>query len=93
MYAIALDLDTQALQQAYPNQSRQNAYNDIKKTLTSSGFNGQQGSVYFGDDDMNAVKCVVAVQKLSQLYPWFKVAVRDIRMLRSEELNDLSPAL
>ena len=93
MYAIAFDLDTAQLQQEYPNASWQNAYYDIKKTLVPLGFIWQQGSVYFGDDTMDAVKCVIAAQTLSKNYPWFKKCVRDIRMLRIEELNDLGPAL
>ncbi|PQJ96140.1 virulence factor [Chromatium okenii] len=93
MYAISFDLDTNQLQQQYPNPSWQNAYYDIKKMLLSLGFQWQQGSMYFGDTTMNAVTCVLAVQKLSQTYPWFKVCVRDIRMLRIEEFNDLSPVL
>jgi virulence-associated protein VapD len=93
MYAIAFDLDTAQLQDEYPNASWQNAYGDIKKTLVPLGFSWQQGSVYFGDKAMDAVKCVLAAQALSKTYPWFKNCVRDIRMLRIEELNDLSPAL
>ncbi len=93
MYAITFDLDTLQLQQQYPTASWQNAYNDIKKTLLTLGFKWQQGSVYFGDENMNAVRCVLATQQLSQIYPWFKGCVRDIRMLRIEELNDLTPAL
>lgn len=93
MYAIAFDLDTAQLQHEYPNDSWQNAYGDIKKVLLPLGFNWQQGSVYFGGKDMDAVKCVLAAQALSTAYPWFKNCVRDLRMLRIEELNDLSPAL
>jgi virulence-associated protein VapD len=93
MYAIAFDLDTAQLQAEYPNASWQNAYGDIKKVLLPLGFNWQQGSVYFGGKDMDAVKCVLAAQALSNAYPWFKNCVRDLRMLRIEELNDLSPAL
>ena len=93
MYAIAFDLDTAQLQNVYPNPSYQNAYGDIRKVLEPLGFNWQQGSVYFGGDEMNAVKCVLAAQALSNAYPWFKSCVRDIRMLRIEELNDLAPAL
>jgi virulence-associated protein VapD len=93
MYAIAFDLDTAQLQVEYPNLSWQNTYGDIKKILLPLGFKWQQGSVYFGDDNMNAVKCVLAAQALSSAYPWFKSCVSDIRMLRIEELNDLSPAL
>ena len=91
-YAISFDLDTEQLKQSYPNSSWQNAYGDIKKILKPLGFDWQQGSVYFGTD-VNAVQCVLAAQKLSQTFPWFKTCVSDIRMLRIEELNDLSPAL
>jgi len=93
MYAIAFDLDTSQLQQEYPNPSWQNAYNDIRKTLEPLGFDWTQGSVYFGGKTIDAVKCVMAVQTVSKAYPWLKNCVRDIRMLRIEELNDLAPAL
>ena len=93
MYAIAFDLDTAQLQQEYPGPSWQNAYGDIKKVLLPLGFIWQQGSVYFGGQELNAVRCVLAAQRLSETYPWFKTCVRDVRMLRIEELNDLSPAL
>jgi virulence-associated protein VapD len=92
-YAITFDLDTETLKQAYPNDSWNNAYGDIRKTLEPLGFTWQQGSVYFGNDKINAVKCVLAAQQLSQKYAWFKASVRDIRMLRIEEMNDLSSAL
>lgn len=92
-YAIAFDLDTEELQKQYSGPSWQNAYGEIKKVLLPLGFKWQQGSVYFGDENMNAVKCVLAAQALSNAYPWFKNCVRDIRMLRIEELNDLYPAL
>ena len=49
--------------------------------------------MYFGDEKVNAVTCVVAAQKLSNTYIWFKPAVRDFRMLRIEEMNDLSAAI
>lgn len=93
MYAIAFDMDTSQLQTTYPNPSWNNAYNDIKNVLIPLGFSRQQGSVYFGDGTVTPVTCVLAVQKISQMHSWFKPSVRDIRMLRIEEQNDLSPAL
>lgn len=93
MYAIAFDLDTETLKQAYPNPSWNNAYGDIRKILEPLGFEWQQGSVYFGNTEMTAVRCVLASQKLSRELEWFKASVRDIRMLRIEEMNDLAPAL
>lgn len=93
MYAITFDLDTKALEQHYPNQSWRNAYADIERFLLDFGFERQQGSVYFGDKQVDAVTCVTAVQELSQSYAWLEKCVTDIRMLRIEELNDLMPAI
>jgi virulence-associated protein VapD len=94
MYAIAFDLKVSDLEQHYTGNSYNNAYGDIKKFLASKGFDRQQGSVYFGDPaKIDAVKCVMAVNELSQACPWFKQCVTDIRMLRIEENNDLTPAL
>ena len=93
MYAIIFDLDTESLRNTYPNTSYTNAYTDIRGFLTSRGFEWIQGSGYFGDDSVDAVKCVLTVQKLSRKYSWFKASVRDIRMLRIEENNDLLPTI
>ncbi|MBC6442038.1 MAG: virulence factor [Rhodobacteraceae bacterium] len=93
MYAIALDLAATTLQESYHNESRNNAYSDIRGALEGPGFQWQQGSVYFGDEGADAVQCVLAVQTLSSRFPWFKPAVRDIRMLRIEENNDPMPAV
>ena len=94
MYAVAFDLDTETLSQTYGSPSYNNAYADIRKFLQSKGFDWQQGSVYFGNPDkVDAVKCVLAIQELSKMFAWFSASVRDIRMLRIEENNDLRPAL
>lgn len=93
MYAIAFDLDTDTLKAAYHTASYTNAYTDIRARLSDHGFSWQQGSVYFGGDKVNAVSCVVAVIDLTNTFPWFAASVRDIRMLRIEENNDLRPAI
>ena len=93
MYAIVFDLDTATLELTYPNQSWRNAYQDIRRVLEAKGFDWQQGSTYFGNERVTAVDCVLAVQDLKRAYNWFVPSVRDIRMLRIEENNDLSPAL
>jgi len=93
MYAVVFDLDTSCLGDSYHNPSFNNAYLDIRKFMESNGFKWQQGSVYFGDDTIDAVKCVLVVQKLAKTYDWFAACVKDIRMLRIEENNDLMPAL
>ena len=93
MYAIVFDFDTNILQQVYPNKAWNNAYADVRNYLSSRGFEWTQGSTYFGDDTVDAVRCVRTVQRLAKKYPWFTPAVRDIRMLRIEENNDLRAAL
>jgi len=93
MFAITFDLDTQTLEQSYGNASWRNACMDIRKTLDRFGFDWQQGSVYFGNEKVDAVTCVLAVQELAETYAWFSPSVRDIRMLRIEDNNDLLPAV
>lgn len=94
MYAIAFDMDTDTLKKTYGNDSYNNAYTDIRKLLAKHHFTPQQGSVYFGDPvKVDAVTCVLAIFDLSRTYSWFAPSVRDIRMLRIEEQNDLMSAV
>jgi virulence-associated protein VapD len=92
MYAIAFDMDIESLRNSYGDPYN-NAYMEIRKILLEHGFNWQQGSTHFGGDKINAVTCVLAAIDLAQKLPWFSASVRDIRMLRIEELNDLMPAV
>ncbi len=92
-YAITFDLDTKILEEGYPSSSWQNAYKDIERFLRELGFDRQQGSVYFGNDDIDVVQCQMAVQRLTLEFEWFAPSVNDIRMLRIEDNNDLRPAI
>jgi virulence-associated protein VapD len=93
MYAISFDLDSKVLETSYPTASWQNAYADIGRFLRERGFDRQQGSVYFGDDSIDVVRCQMTVQQLTVEFDWFAPSVRDIRMLRIEDNNDLMPAV
>ena len=93
IYGIAFDMDTEKLKKAYPSDSWGNSYTQIAGVLDAYGFYRQQESLYFGNDGVNAVDCVLAVQELSKTFPWFAPSVRDIRMLRIEDNNDLKPAI
>lgn len=92
VYAIAFDMDIEQLRTNYGDPYN-DAYLEIRRVLQRHGFTWQQGSVYFGGDDVTAVTCVLAAIDLSRSLPWFAASVRDIRMLRIEELNDLMPAV
>lgn len=93
MYAITFDFDTSLLEQLYPSQSWRNAYSDVRRFFEDNGFENKQGSVYFAIDDIDAVECVALVQDLAEAYDWFTPSLKDIRMLRIEENNDLMPIL
>src|SRR5262245_30167319 len=92
VYAIAFDLDMAQLRTNYGDPYN-NAYLEIRRVLQRHGFTWQQGSVYFGGPEVTSVTCVLAAIDLARSLPWFAASVRDIRMLRIEELNDLMPAV
>jgi len=93
VFAITIDLHTNSLKNVYEGPSRNNDYNEIRTYLNDRGFGWQQGSTYFGDDTVDAVSCVLTIQELTAEFDWFASSVRDIRMLRIEENNDLMPAV
>lgn len=93
MYAITFDIDTSCLNNEYHAQSSNNVYQDIRVFMESNNFKWQQGSVYFGNESINAVSCVLTVQELSKKYSWFAACVKDVRMLKIQENNDLMPVL
>lgn len=92
VFAIAFDMDIEQLRTHYGDPYN-NAYLEIRRLLQRHGFAWQQGSVYFGGPEVTAVTCVLAAMDLARTLPWFAASVRDIRMLRIEELNDLMPAV
>lgn len=92
VFAIAFDMDIEQLRANYGDPYN-NAYLEIRRVLQRHGFTWQQGSVYFGGTEVTAVTCVLAAMDLARSLSWFASSVRDIRMLRIEELNDLMPAV
>jgi len=91
-FAIVIDLDPAALQTNY-HALGDDPDLEICRVLQRHGFTWQQGSVYLGGEAVTSVTCVMAAMDLAQSLPWFAASVRDIRMLRIEELNDLMPAV
>ncbi len=92
VYAIAFDMDIENLRVHYGDPYN-NAYVEIRRVLEGHDFQWQQGSVYFGGPSVTAASVMVAVIDLTARLPWFAASVRDIRMLRIEELNDLMPVV
>jgi virulence-associated protein VapD len=92
VYAIAFDMDIEQLRVHYGDPYN-NAYLEIRRVLEEHQFDWQQGSVYFGNSEVTAATAMLAVIDLTARLPWFAASVRDIRMLRIEELNDLMPVV
>ena len=93
MDALVFDFDTTTLEATYGSTSWRNASQDVRKVLEKYGFEWQQGSTYFGKPEVSPVTCVLAVQDISRSFQWFGASLRDIRMLRIEENNDLMPVV
>ncbi|KQT66016.1 MULTISPECIES: virulence factor [unclassified Aureimonas] len=93
MYAIAFDFDTELLEQLYPNSSSRNAYADVRTFLEENGFEHRQVSVYFGEPNLTATECIAIVEDMADEFSWFTPSLKDIRMLRIEENNDLMVVL
>jgi virulence-associated protein VapD len=92
VYAIAFDMDIDQLRIHYGDPYN-NAYLEIRRVVEGHGFQWQQGSIYFGGPNVTAATVMIAVIDLTARLPWFAASVRDIRMLRIEELNDLMPVV
>jgi virulence-associated protein VapD len=89
MYAITFHLDTLSVEKI--NMTLGDAYRQINAAL-GQRFIARQGG-YFGDKSVDAVTCVLAAQSLSKELPWFKSVVKEMQMLRIEEINNLMIAL
>lgn len=91
MFAIAYDFDTACFKESYHNDSWQNAYGDLKKFMHKKGFTTVQGSVLYGDETVTMVGAMMAITELCQKYQWVNSCVKDIRILRILENDDLKP--
>ncbi len=92
VYAIAFDIDSRTAERLL-GDTWKSCYGKIERGFTSHGFTRMQGSLFFGTPESNAVSCIKAVQDLDAQYAWFGRIVKDLRMLRIDEDNDLLPAL
>ena len=88
VYAILINLDTEALGQYYDNPQA-----DINNILSSYGFTCEKNNLYLGSQETNAVTCVLAIQHLTKKLPQLSIFLKNIQMLRIEEINDLMPVV
>ena len=93
MFAVVFDLDTSILEKLYHSDSWRNAYQDIRKYLEARGFEHMQGTTYFGNETIDNVSCVTTVQSMALEFDWFASSIKDIRMLKIEDNNNMKPAI
>lgn len=94
MYGIIINFDAEKLREMYFGPAYENAHAEVCSFLTEDfGFTCIQGDVYFGDESVSSVTCVLAAQKLKEKFSWFEPSVKEIKMMRIDELNDLGPAI
>ncbi|EHV3386942.1 VapD [Salmonella enterica] len=87
-YLITFDLDTTKLKELYHGNSYNNAYYDIRSSLSRRGFENIQGSVYLGQEGVSEAHGTLAIQELTAKYSWFYDCVSNIRFYRIEsDLN------
>ena len=89
MYAIVFDLKIDDLKREYGDPYN-GAYDEIRRELTTLGFDWMQGSVYINNTEKDSLTTVYkAINKLSKI-GWFKRSVRDIRAFKVEDWSDFT---
>ena len=93
LYAIALDFDPERLRIHRPGHTITSACDAILGEIKSFGFTHKQGGVFFGDENVTPVTCVLAMQAVKQQHPWLGQTLSSARILRIEDNDDLMPAI
>jgi len=92
-FAVSIDLDPVLLQEHYPCRARRSAEVEITDALRALGYEPRPGGLFVGNRSVDAVSCVLAVQELARVYPWFVHCALSVNMLRISEISDLLPAV
>ena len=87
-YALWIRFDADSLPVRL-DDSLDGPLSEVRRILGRHGFQWQQGRMYFGTSSVTAATVMIATIELTTQLPWFAASVRDIRMLRIEEMNDL----
>jgi virulence-associated protein VapD len=92
-YAVWIDLDPEKLAEIFFEETGRSGYQDVGRELSKLGLTLQRGGIYFGDHTVNAVRCILAIQRLNSKFNWFAASVRNAQMFRIEEVSDLKAAI
>ena len=90
-YALCIDLDEDALEEY--GLSREKAYSEIIPIMKPRGFSWSLDSLFIGDSrdrsKTTPVDCILAAGFLKKELPWFHSSLRELTMLRIDEINDI----
>ena len=87
MFAIAFDLSTAAANRHHPRQNR-GAYEDIRATLATYGFEPIQGSTYAAKHE-DQTKLFLALTALRE-FEWIGATLENLRVFRMEAGADFT---
>ncbi|MDP8163488.1 hypothetical protein QJU89_02985 [Pasteurella skyensis] len=82
MYAVIFDIDTS-----------DSHHKCIREFMEKHDFDYYKNGIYWGNDSVNSVNCIIVVQQLIQEFPFLIDHIKDIRMFKIQENNDLMPAI
>ena len=89
MYAISFDMEVAKLKENY-GEPYNPAYDEIRKTMDSLGFEWVQGSLYLTIEKKNNLTYVYKAIDTLKKIEWFKKSVRDIRAFKVEDWSDFT---
>lgn len=89
MYALAFDMDIDALRKNYGDPYNQ-AYFEIRSKMEALGFEWTQGSLYIDKKDSNTLTSVYKAVRVLSAIEWFRQSVRDIRAFKVEDWSDFT---
>lgn len=67
--------------------------NELDAFFKNEGFEKHGDYIYIGGASNNAVKCVSIMLKIKEVFPWFSQVLFKAKMIRIDEISDLSTPL
>ena len=86
IYAVNFDFSMEKLKELYPNKNYTQAYDDIKRFLTSHGFEHRQGSGYMSVIKMTEAKFNETIYAMFEKHFWMLDTLRtaDVTVVEKE---------
>lgn len=89
IYAVNFDFSIDRLKEFYPNRGITQAYDDVKRFLTSNSFEHRQGSGYMSVVTLSEAKFHEKIDKMFKKYPWMLETLKTADVTIVEDEFDL----